>query len=270
MLRGLRPLAARGARETGTFLFFLLLVFLLFNDVCCIVSGNTQAALFNESDSGYDVLVASDAVGMGLNLNIRRIVFEALEKYDGKQVAPLAPTQAHTRLARSVCNVTDAFGLTLLGASNCRACGALQESVSTRRGAVYRICNDMDVALIVCMYMRLQVTCLSPGDMTYLHEALAEKPRQLKVSGLWRMFFVFDSNRSCLCVQTAGLAPMYETLELFADRLQESRLSVVLVCLLFNCHCQTGIRCLFRLCVRVCASVLFVLRCRIRLRKWRS
>lgn len=43
----------------------------------------TQARLFNDPDSGYDILVASDAVGMGLNLNIRRIIFHTMEKTDG-------------------------------------------------------------------------------------------------------------------------------------------------------------------------------------------
>jgi ATP-dependent RNA helicase SUPV3L1/SUV3 len=38
-------------------------------------SRKEQAELFNDESSGYDVLVATDAVGMGLNLNIRRIVF---------------------------------------------------------------------------------------------------------------------------------------------------------------------------------------------------
>jgi ATP-dependent RNA helicase SUPV3L1/SUV3 len=33
--------------------------------------------------NGLDILVASDAVGMGLNLNIRRIIFSTLEKFDG-------------------------------------------------------------------------------------------------------------------------------------------------------------------------------------------
>jgi ATP-dependent RNA helicase SUPV3L1/SUV3 len=42
-----------------------------------------QAQLFNEEGSGYDVLVASDAVGLGLNLNIKRIVFYSLNKFDG-------------------------------------------------------------------------------------------------------------------------------------------------------------------------------------------
>jgi hypothetical protein len=38
-----------------------------------------QAQLFNDPDSGHDVLVATDAIGMGLNLNIRRIIFSDVE-----------------------------------------------------------------------------------------------------------------------------------------------------------------------------------------------
>ncbi|CAI2183490.1 16117_t:CDS:10, partial [Funneliformis geosporum] len=45
-----------------------------------------QAKLFNDPNSGYDVLIASDAVGMGLNLNIRRIIFETVKKFDGKEI----------------------------------------------------------------------------------------------------------------------------------------------------------------------------------------
>ncbi|KAF9402486.1 RNA helicase [Mortierella sp. AD011] len=56
-------------------------------------SRSTQAKLFNDPDSGYDVLVASDAIGMGLNLNIRRIIFEAVEKFDGAVVRNLSITQ---------------------------------------------------------------------------------------------------------------------------------------------------------------------------------
>jgi hypothetical protein len=39
-----------------------------------------QALLFNcrTEVAGSDVLVASDAIGMGLNLNIRRIVFASM------------------------------------------------------------------------------------------------------------------------------------------------------------------------------------------------
>ena len=37
-----------------------------------------QARLFNTPGSGFNVLIATNAVGMGLNLNIRRIIFSTL------------------------------------------------------------------------------------------------------------------------------------------------------------------------------------------------
>lgn len=39
--------------------------------------------MFNDESSEFDVLVASDAIGMGLNLNISRIIFSTLKKFDG-------------------------------------------------------------------------------------------------------------------------------------------------------------------------------------------
>ncbi|GJJ11831.1 hypothetical protein Clacol_006069 [Clathrus columnatus] len=57
---------------------------------CAVVYGRLppetrsgQAALFNDKDSGYDVLVASDAIGMGLNLKIKRVIFMGLKKFSG-------------------------------------------------------------------------------------------------------------------------------------------------------------------------------------------
>lgn len=59
---------------------------------CAIVYGNLppevrvqQAALFNDPDNDYDFIVASDAIGMGLNLEIRRVVMESVWKFDGHQ-----------------------------------------------------------------------------------------------------------------------------------------------------------------------------------------
>ncbi|KAJ2238318.1 RNA helicase [Coemansia sp. RSA 485] len=52
-----------------------------------------QARLFNDPDSGYDVLVASDAIGMGINLSIRRIVFTTLQKFDGGSLMPISVSQ---------------------------------------------------------------------------------------------------------------------------------------------------------------------------------
>ncbi|EKG12120.1 Helicase [Macrophomina phaseolina MS6] len=42
-----------------------------------------QARLFNDPNSGYDILVASDAIGMGLNLSVKRIIFASIHKFNG-------------------------------------------------------------------------------------------------------------------------------------------------------------------------------------------
>ncbi|KAK4777171.1 hypothetical protein SAY86_005859 [Trapa natans] len=67
---------------------------------CCVIYGalppetrRQQANLFNDQDNEYDVLVASDAVGMGLNLNIRRVVFYGLSKYNGSKNVPVPASQ---------------------------------------------------------------------------------------------------------------------------------------------------------------------------------
>ncbi|EME40964.1 hypothetical protein DOTSEDRAFT_91028 [Dothistroma septosporum NZE10] len=49
-----------------------------------------QARLFNDPNNDFDYLVASDAVGMGLNLAIKRIIFETSSKFDGTQRRTLA------------------------------------------------------------------------------------------------------------------------------------------------------------------------------------
>jgi ATP-dependent RNA helicase SUPV3L1/SUV3 len=61
---------------------------------CAVIYGSLpaetraeQARLFNDPTSDYNVLVASDAVGMGLNLAIKRVVFTTVRKFDGVQEA---------------------------------------------------------------------------------------------------------------------------------------------------------------------------------------
>lgn len=70
------------------------------NHRCCVIYGalppetrRQQANLFNDQDNEFDVLVATDAVGMGLNLNIRRVVFYSLSKYNGDKVLPVPASQ---------------------------------------------------------------------------------------------------------------------------------------------------------------------------------
>ncbi|CAH8317166.1 unnamed protein product [Eruca vesicaria subsp. sativa] len=68
--------------------------------LCSVVYGSlppetrtAQATRFNDATNDFDVLVASDAIGMGLNLNISRIIFSTLEKFDGTETRDLTVSE---------------------------------------------------------------------------------------------------------------------------------------------------------------------------------
>ena len=52
---------------------------------------NAQVELYENGD--VDFLVATDAIGMGLNLDIKHVAFAADMKFDGKQMRPLIPAE---------------------------------------------------------------------------------------------------------------------------------------------------------------------------------
>ena len=63
---------------------------------CAVVMGalsprtrNAQVEMYQNGDVDY--LVATDAIGMGLNLDINHVAFSALEKFDGRRMRPLFP-----------------------------------------------------------------------------------------------------------------------------------------------------------------------------------
>ncbi|KAJ9604358.1 RNA helicase [Cladophialophora chaetospira] len=67
---------------------------------CAIVYGSLppetraqQAALFNDPNNDYDFLVASDAIGMGLNLSVKRIIFHSVTKFNGTALVNLSTPQ---------------------------------------------------------------------------------------------------------------------------------------------------------------------------------
>ncbi|KAK5582879.1 hypothetical protein RB653_004468 [Dictyostelium firmibasis] len=67
---------------------------------CAIVYGSLppqtrveQTNRFNSEYNDVDVLIATDAIGMGLNLNIGRIIFTTLEKFDGEVIRPLLASE---------------------------------------------------------------------------------------------------------------------------------------------------------------------------------
>ncbi len=59
----------------------------------------TEARRFSSGEA--DILVATDAIGMGLNLPIRRVVFSTVEKFDGVASRRLNPTEARQIAGRA-------------------------------------------------------------------------------------------------------------------------------------------------------------------------
>lgn len=52
---------------------------------------NAQVALFQNRE--VDFLVATDAIGLGLNMDVDHVAFSALSKFDGRHVRPLSPQE---------------------------------------------------------------------------------------------------------------------------------------------------------------------------------
>jgi ATP-dependent RNA helicase SUPV3L1/SUV3 len=72
---------------------------------------NAQVELYQNGD--VDVLVATDAIGMGLNLDIRHVAFSGLRKFDGRRVRDLAPNELAQIAGRAGRHTTPGtFGVT--------------------------------------------------------------------------------------------------------------------------------------------------------------
>ena len=72
---------------------------------------NAQVDLYQNGE--VDFLVATDAIGMGLNLDINHVAFSSLTKFDGRRMRPLMPNelaQIAGRAGRGMSNGT--FGVT--------------------------------------------------------------------------------------------------------------------------------------------------------------
>ena len=72
---------------------------------------NAQVALYQNGDVDY--LVATDAIGMGLNLDINHVAFSATTKFDGRRMRPLAPNELAQIAGRAGRGMSDGtFGVT--------------------------------------------------------------------------------------------------------------------------------------------------------------
>jgi ATP-dependent RNA helicase SUPV3L1/SUV3 len=72
---------------------------------------NAQVALYQSGD--VDFLVATDAIGMGLNMDVDHVAFSAREKFDGRGFRPLTPAETGQIAGRAGRYMNDGtFGVT--------------------------------------------------------------------------------------------------------------------------------------------------------------
>ena len=129
---------------------------------CAIVYGGLppetraqQAALFNDPENDYDFLVASDAIGMGLNLSVKRIIFHSVVKYNGYQMERLSIPQLKQIAGR---------------AGRYRSAHQATSKSTTNEGK-----SESSVGL---------VTTLNEADLPFVQEALNENASPIRKAGI--------------------------------------------------------------------------------------
>ncbi|CAI5974556.1 unnamed protein product, partial [Closterium sp. NIES-65] len=184
---------------------------------CCVVYGalppetrRQQARLFNEEESDFRVLVASDAIGMGLNLSIRRVVFSTLHKFNGEEKiiipSPMVRTGAHMGVSLpsvslpSVSLPSVSLPSVPLPSDSLPSVSlpSVSPSISFPTTPVKQIAGR--AGRRGSRYEEGVVTCLDPTDMPLLIAALQEPVEP---------------------TTAAGLFPLFEQVEVFASQLPD-------------------------------------------------
>lgn len=126
-----------------------------------------QAALFNDPDNDYDFLAASDAIGMGLNLEIKRVVFEAVNKHDGVKVRELTLPELKQIGGRAGRYRTAAQ-------ANRAASSADDSAIQPSAGKPAK--NEKQVGF---------VTTLEEEDLDVIHESFDQEAEPLQSAGIF-------------------------------------------------------------------------------------
>lgn len=141
---------------------------------CAVVYGSLppetraqQAALFNDPDNDYDFLAASDAIGMGLNLSIKRIIFEKSEKFDGHSVKPLE-VPALRQIAGRAGRYKSARDAIIQGST-----ATTESDTSTVLPEAVKSTNAGNV------------TTLHAADLPFVTRSMAQEPEPLKACGIF-------------------------------------------------------------------------------------
>jgi ATP-dependent RNA helicase SUPV3L1/SUV3 len=137
-----------------------------------------ESRRFREGDA--PVLVATDAIGMGLNLPIRRVVFSSLVKWDGKEERPLTPSeirqiggragrygQHEAGIVAVLAGGGDPARLRKLLATDPAVSDDRRPLVSPDRDIVAAVAEELGTASLSETLRRIRRAVLRPGDPNY-------------------------------------------------------------------------------------------------------
>ncbi|MHA7875776.1 helicase-related protein [Roseivivax sp.] len=127
---------------------------------------NAQVSLYQNGEVDY--LVATDAIGMGLNLDIDHVAFSSLVKFDGRRMRPLAPNELAQIAGRAGRGMRDGtFGVT-------GEAPPLEEEVAEA------ICNHRFTPLRKLQWRNPKLSFGTPEALIASLEAASEDPLLLK------------------------------------------------------------------------------------------
>ena len=152
----------------------------------------TESRRFREGEA--PVLVATDAIGMGLNLPIRRVVFSALTKWDGRQERSLTPSEVRQIGGRAGRYGQHEEGVVAVLAGNGDPArlrslmdtepappADLRPQVSPDRRIVAAIAEELGTGSLLETLRRIRGAVLRPADPNY---RLADLETQMEIAAV--------------------------------------------------------------------------------------
>ncbi len=167
---------------------------------------NAQVAMFQAGEVDY--LVATDAIGMGLNMDVNHVAFAGVRKFDGHAMRPLQPNELAQIAGRAGRHMNDGtFGTTAdVGALEPHVVEAIETHHFPTVKSVYWRARDLDFSSIAALKKSLDAPPIladlirkgDADDQVALQQlageadiaALADRPSRLKL--LWEVCQVPD------------------------------------------------------------------------------
>ncbi len=187
---------------------------------------NAQVAMYQAGEVPY--MVATDAIGMGLNMDVDHVAFDSLRKFDGRGVRPLRPAEVAQIAGRAGRYQRDGtFGATsALPELRPELIDAIeQHRFDPVRHIFYRNRNlefESPEALLDSLARRPPAACLHPSpldeDERALRELLATPGLRSRISGapglrlMWELCRIPDFRKTLTGAHTELITELFQRL----------------------------------------------------------